>query len=349
MKSPRSPRFSDEEQSQIITELLALKKSIIAVFLQRHHLATPGRKDVLRLRIEDQIHNGKLTIEQVLQYLDEVVPWGKQHVFLYQGPQNLNPNWRNESWVDKLLKSHRLKTLLNQKRSLALPAALTISEIAHSEQRLRIVAIRKREWRERCEEYDDSTQTPDGEAVELRAFLHRITRSMVSFEWDFLANTAFLQIAQLPSGLDYDEVADEFKNLIRKWLNLDSFSPVDLRRAIKNLHALEDDGNGEATAHVVNYRLLTGRRFEARSASSADPLVGEASMDIALREIRNSGVGHLGNLYWLPKDCGNGVVNPLTDKIHVILVGERKRVNFPTPNTEADVRYVLSRIRSHCS
>jgi hypothetical protein len=349
MKSPRSPRFSDEEQSQIITELLALKKSIIAVFLQRHHLATTGRKDVLRLRIEDQIHDGKLTFEQVLQYLDEVIPWGKQHVFLYQGPQNPNLNWRNESWVNKLLQSHRLKSLLNQKRSLALPAALTISEIAHSDRRLRIVAVRKREWQERFEEYDDSTQTPDGETVELRAYLHRTTRGMVSFEWDFHANTAFLQIAQLPSGFDYDEVADEFKNLIRKWLNLDSFSLVDLRRAIKRLHALEDDGNGEATAHVINYRSLTGRRFEARSASSADPLVGDISTDIALRAIREQGVGHLGNLYWLPKDSGNGVINPLVDKLHVILVGEKKRVNFPTPNAEAEVRYVLSRIRSHCS
>jgi hypothetical protein len=41
--------------------------------------------------------------------------------------------------------------------------------------------------------------------------------------------------------------------------------------------------------------------------------------------------------------------NPLTSDVHVIVVGAQNRINFPTPNDEPSVRYVLSRIRSHCN
>jgi hypothetical protein len=41
--------------------------------------------------------------------------------------------------------------------------------------------------------------------------------------------------------------------------------------------------------------------------------------------------------------------NPLTSDVHVIVVGAQNRINFPTPNDESSVRYVLSRIRSHCN
>jgi hypothetical protein len=39
----------------------------------------------------------------------------------------------------------------------------------------------------------------------------------------------------------------------------------------------------------------------------------------------------------------------LTSDVHVIVVGAQNRINFPTPNDEPSVRYVLSRIRSHCN
>jgi hypothetical protein len=62
--------------------------------------------------------------------------------------------------------------------------------------------------------------------------------------------------------------------------------------------------------------------------------------------VRKNSVGHLGNFYWLAgKKPGPGA-NPLSGEVHVIIVGAKSRVNFPTPNSEEVVRYVLHRVRA---
>jgi hypothetical protein len=251
--------------------------------------------------------------------------------------------------MTRLLKKHRLGRFLNANLPLILPEKMKVSSILHDSGRIRITAIKRRDWWERSRDYDTSSTTADGDDIELRAFIHRVTRSLVAFEWNLVANNAFLQISQLPTGFDYAEVAEEFFTLVQGWLDISKFAIVDLRPPIKKLHELEESGAGETRSHGINYRTLQGRRFEGKSASPADPLLGEAAIDAALREVRKAGVGHLGNFYWLPNNATNPHVNPLDGEIHVIVVGSKSRINFPTPNDERTVRYVLSRIRSHCA
>jgi len=310
-------------------------------------LKKSGTKEQIRERIEETLGEGTLSLSQIVQFLDEVVPWGKQHVYLYKGPQSSIANWRKPEWLVKLLKKHHLGKYLNASLPLALPEKMKMSSILHDGNWVRITAIKRRDWWERNPEYDDTTVTDEGDDVELRAFIHRVTRSLVAFEWDLIANVAFLQISQLPTGFRYEEVAEEFFEMIGGWLDINRFSIVDLRPAIKNLHELEEAGTGETRSHGINYRTLQGRRFEGKSASPADPLLGEAVIDAALGAVRNSGVGHLGNFYWLPGPTANPTSNPLDAEMHVIIVGQHNRINFPTPNVEQTVRYVLSRIRSH--
>jgi len=341
-----SPSFTEDEQGLIITDLLALKKAQIGDFLAGVGLPKSGTKEALRARIEESIEDGALTLTQIVQFLDSVIPWGKQHVYLFKGPTSSIADWRKKEWVEELLKQHRLGKYLNANLPLVLPDKMKVSSILHDSNRLRITAIKRRDWWERNPEYDDTGKTDEGEDLELRAFVHRVTRSLVAFEWDLVANNAFLQISQLPRGFDYDQVANEFFELIDDCLDRSLFSLLDLRPAITKLHALEETGAGETRSHGINYRTLQGRRFEGKSASPADPLLGEAAIDAALTAVRKSGVGHLGNFYWTPT---NGAATALDSEVHVIVVGFRNRVNFPTPNNEETVRYVLSRIRSHCS
>jgi hypothetical protein len=75
-------------------------------------------------------------------------------------------------------------------------------------------------------------------------------------------------------------------------------------------------------------------------------VLGEAFIDDAMDSVRKNSVGHLGNFYWLSKVNPGPAVNPLTGDVHVIIVGAKSRVNFPTPNTEDAVRYVLHRMRA---
>ena len=190
--------------------------------------------------------------------------------------------------------------------------------------------------------------TPDGRRkakTSSSAFVRRVTRSLMAFEWDLNANTAFLQISQLPTGFRYEDVAEEFFDLVSAWLDISRFSVVDLRPVIKRLHGLEEGGNGETRSHGINYRTLEGRRLEGKSATPSDPLLGDAAIDAALTAVRDNGVGYLGNFYWLPGSAGNRR-NPLDTEVHANIVGLQNRINFPTPNAEQTLRYVLSRIRS---
>jgi hypothetical protein len=347
IKMLQPPEFTDDEQAQLVTDLLALKKAQIGDFLVRVGLPKSGTKEQIRSRVEDALGDSTISLARLVQFLDEVIPWGKQHVLLYKGPRTSIANWKKTDCVAELLKRHRLGKYLNASLPLALPEKMTVSSIYHDAGRLRITAIKKREWWERDPDYDETKVTAEGDDVQLRAFVHRVTRGLVAFEWDLNGNIAMLQISQLPTGFRYENVAQEFFDLIAAWLDINRFSTVDLRPAIKKLHELEETGNGETRSHGINYRTLQGRRFEGKSASPADPLLGETVIDAALGAVRNAGVGHLGNFYWLPSAATNPVVNPLDGEVHVMIVGSQNRINFPTPNGEQTIRYVLSRIRSH--
>jgi hypothetical protein len=345
----KKPKFTEEEQAQIVTDLLVLTREQIRDFLARNELPVSGTKEQYRGYVEKALQEGVISLSKLVEFLDEVIPWGKQHVFLYKGPKSSIANWKKTDWMVKLLKKHRFGKYLNASLPLALPKTMKVSSILHDPSRLRVTAIKRRDWWDRNEEYDGATTTAEGDDVQLRAFVHRVTRSLVAFEWNLVANTAFLQISQLPTGFDYGEVAEEFFDLIAGWLDIREFPVVDLRNPIKKLHELEEAKTGETRSHGINYRTLQGKHFDARSASASDPLFGEADLDAALSSIRKKGVGHLGNFYWLPNGVVKSIPNLLETEIHVIIVGSKNRINFPIPNGEQPIRHVLSRIRSHCS
>jgi hypothetical protein len=79
-----SPDFNEDERDLIVTDLLALKKEQIGDFLARNDLPKSGTKEELRARIEEALENETLALSRIVQFLDEVIPWGKQHVCLYK-------------------------------------------------------------------------------------------------------------------------------------------------------------------------------------------------------------------------------------------------------------------------
>lgn len=128
---------------------------------------------------------------------DTVVPWGKQHVFLFTGPRGDVKPWKDSQHVLDKLKKQQLEHLFNARLPLVLPEELTLSSITHAAGRLRVTAIQKREYSERAPEHDDTKVTEgDGEVI-LKAYVNHVSRTLVAFEWDLNANVAMLQITQL--------------------------------------------------------------------------------------------------------------------------------------------------------
>jgi len=346
IKLLQPPDYTAEECQALIDFVLALRKSHIQDFLKRIELPRSGTKPELRERLQKALDEGQLTHEQLVDFLDAVSPWGKQHVFLFKGPRGDLRAWKDPTRVLKFLKQHRVGRLFNARLPLILPEKLTLSSITHGDGKLRVSAVQKREYTERALEHDEQKKTDDGEKVTLRAYVHYLSRTVVAFEWDLDANIAMLQITQLDRDTLYEEVAQEFFSLVAGWLDIKLFGMVDLRRAIRKLHELEGNGRAETRSHGIHYRSLQGRRVSAHSPSPRDSVVGEAFIDSAMESVATNGVGHLGNFYWLGGTNPGPIANPLNGDVHVIVVGDKSRINFPTPNTEDVVRYVLHRVRA---
>ena len=241
---------------------------------------------------------------------------------------------------------HRLGKLFNARLPLILPEKLTLSSIMHADGRLRVTAVQRREYTERSPEHDKLTETVASEKITFKAYTHHLSRTLVAFEWDLNANAAMLQITQLHADTLYEKVAEDFSGLVGNWLDIRLVSAVDLRPVIRRLHELEGNGHGEARSHGIQYRSLQGRRVAAHSPSARDSVLGEAVIDHAMDSVGKSGVGHPGNFYWLAATNRGQVSNPLKGDVHVIIVGDKSRINFPAPNTEDVVRYVLHRVRA---
>jgi hypothetical protein len=347
IKSLPAPEYSDEDKHVLIDFLLALKKTHLRDFFRAVELPSSGTKPELRERIEHALDEGIVTHEQVVTFLDVLALWGKQHVYLYSGPRGDLRPWKDPELLQQHLKQHRVGKYFNARLPLVLPDQLTLSSITHLDGKVRITAVQKKIYAERAPEHDAAKDTEAGPPIELRAYVQHVARAIVTFEWDLSANTAVLQITQLHGDRVYEQVAKEFCRLVGAWLDIErAFALVDIRGAIRALHESEAAGRAEARSHGIQYRSLRGRRLSAHSPSPRDSVIGEPDIDNAMNGIRKNGVGHLGNFYWLPSANGAGVSNPLSGEVHVILVADKSRINFPTPNSEDVVRYVLHRVRA---
>ena len=81
------PEYTKDERQALVGFVLALKKTYVQDFLKRVELQKSGTKPVLRDRLQEALDEGDLTYEEVVNFLDSVAPWGKQHVILYKGPR----------------------------------------------------------------------------------------------------------------------------------------------------------------------------------------------------------------------------------------------------------------------
>lgn len=336
--------YSEEEREKILQYIISLKATQIRAFLEKHEIPKSGNKTKLQERILEHLENGELCYTDLVDFLDTVAPWGKQHVFLYDGPEGEIENWRNREWVSKHLNCHGVDTFLNNRLPLILPQELALSSIEHTEKMLRVFTVMRRDHWEHEPEKNYKIVTAEGNEIEFRAYVHHVYRGIVIFEWNLISNIAMLQITQLPRKLKYENVERQFADLVKSWLDLNLFVKLDIKPVISKLQETEE-GSLEVRYHKIDLKTLQGRLFSVKSSTPKDSIRGEKVIDDALRNVRQQAVGNLGNFYWLPATENPSNGNPLQNEIHTVIVGYHGRINFRTPNREEDIRYVLSRVR----
>ncbi len=126
---PPVPTTLNEEQRALLTFLLALRLDRVREFLGRHGIARYGNRADLRERLEENLLAGTITIVNLVDFLDEVEPWSKQHVFLYNGGDGLVQGWRAGTVLRARLAEANVAELLDARLPLVLPEELSLSSI----------------------------------------------------------------------------------------------------------------------------------------------------------------------------------------------------------------------------
>lgn len=342
--------YTADEKDLIVTYLdTMLTIPNVKNFLREREMPVSGRKPELLKRIQDAVAKGDLTYVELVELLDEVQPWGAQHVFLLKEPHGLRvpvTTYRDPKLFEEHLRSNGASRPLRKNLPLVLPEALTVSAIEHTGGRLRVTAVERRDGFMRDEEKDEWKIDKDGQDVHMRAFVEETIRGLIVFEWDFTTNLAMLQITRLPTGEDYEKAEVRFQRAVSKWIDLSRFPKVDLRAGVKKLHE-EEIAKGDksrARACGITYDTVAGGSVDAKSATAKVSIMSDPTASTAADVARKNGLGRKGNFYWR-----SAPTLPAGHRgLHVKILAKAGRVHFPTGEAEEDIRYVLEDFRSVC-
>ena len=93
------PDYSAEEQAGADRFRVGPQEVAHPGFPEAGRATQSGTKQDLRERIQEALDEGDLTYERLVDFLDSVAPWGKQHVFLYRGPRIDMQAWKDPDHV----------------------------------------------------------------------------------------------------------------------------------------------------------------------------------------------------------------------------------------------------------
>lgn len=327
-------QVADTPESKILELLGAHNNENLKGFLRDHSLPTSGTKNDLLGRLEEGLRRGDFQLRELVELLNEIESWGKQHIFLFSAPGTLSKEWRDGKKLESALSKSGRQSLLEKSLPLVLPDAPTLSSVEFKENVLRLLWVEKRVWQERLP--DEDREDDEYEDVFYKAYKACTERGVTVFEWDLVTSEAMLKIRQLSRGANYTEKYEEYKELMSGLIDLGAFDPLPLSKAIKAL-----EHSDEVRSRQLNWATESGGTASFKS-SRAD--VGYKN-DNQLLDARNAMgeniEGVLGNFYWLSE-------RDLTREIHTTLHGDESRVGIGRQDSEMDIRYVLSRVRHHC-
>lgn len=331
----------------LLSHLNAWRRSEIQAFMRRHSITgLAGSKEELLEAVRRAVVAGTVTTADLVGYLDEIEPGNKQHVILLVSTTAASQKWSTPVAVAAHLAAANRSDVWQANLPLVGDADMKLSAVSMTGSVIDLYAVNRRLHLRRRPDLDDTNAQRAGVPVEERVYEKVYIRAWCRLRWDTASLTATLHISQLPSQQLYSEVRDAFWAHLLPFFPVDAFSPVNLAKAVTQLHALEENGTPEARTQAVSYLSHGNRRAQFSSATGSQGLLHESTaMDSAMQTWRQASTGAGGNFYYLPGSVTGGP-NPLTDEVHVHIVVRESRVNFPQPTAPIDLDYVVSRIRA---
>jgi len=342
-----SLEITSGEIDALLSHVLSLRRDFINDLLRDRAPFSGRRKAELRGQLKQALEEGALTVEDILAFLSEREPAGKQHVFLYRVGRETNEVWRDTEAAREAIRVADHEDLLDAELPVAMPEALTLSSIRLSDEEVEIAAVEARRYTEHLEELDRPEVMDDGTEIEWRAYAHRVARSTARLRWHLGTRTAELHITQATERGTirnyYDEVANRFADEIASFLDFGAFQPIDLHKVLHKLGQFEQDGQALTRSREAYFESPGGSHVRARSPSRAASVYSEPVVRQALGPVDTPTSGQGGNLYWLRSAADNGV---LEEDLHTVIVAADSRIHFMRPSSIDAIAYVLGKVRS---
>lgn len=304
-----------------------------------------NNKSKLLEAVEKALTDRVLPWYRLIEFLDRHEPFGKQRVFLLEAREDTEDQWTAEA-LEAAADDAGLTELWNAPTTVAAPEELTLSSVGVNDGKFTVLAIGRRTYRRRAEEYEDEVELPK-ERMEVHLYEFVDIRGWVRLELDLATGAAEIRAVSLPQQEAQQAVFEEFRDLLDGWFPLDAFDSLNLAKTIKALHEDERINTPhEARVQAVGYDDPSGLKSTIRSSSSGQSVSGQGSaMDIAIDAIRGSGNGADGNFYFLPPNEGGVAGTPLSKSVRVVVYAATGRIDFPKPSDAAELRHVLQRVR----
>lgn len=250
---PGAGQFSDAQIGELVSHLIALRTDLINELLRRKKVPFSGlNKSELRSRVLEALNDGRLTVASITYYLDEVEPGGKQHVYLMRPRADYNRDWRDHAAVRRrLLRRADARDLIDATTPVLMPQELTLASVSFAGDEIIIRAVEARYYTHRDKQYDEAAESVEGFDIELRAYVRRVARSLVTLRWNTRTRHAALHITQATGvGLDrdhYTKVRRRFAQEVMPWLDVGQFRDFSLGRVLNEIRTREQTGVGALT------------------------------------------------------------------------------------------------------
>jgi hypothetical protein len=339
--------ISAEETEALLSHVLSLRRDFINDLLRGNVPFTGRKKGELRGQLKLALKEGALSVEDVLKFLADREPAGKQHVFMYRAKASINNEWRGTESARQAIQRAGFGELLDAELPVAMPEELTLSSIVVEENEVEIVAVEARRYTEHVEELDEVGEADDGTEIEWRAFAHRVARSTVRLRWNLATRAAELHITQATEKGTvrnyYDEVVRRFSQQVEPFLDFANFQPLNMHKVLHALASLEQGANPLTRSRETSFESPGGSHVSARSPSRAASVYQEQVVRQALHPVDTPTSGQGGNLYWLQRAAQDGA---LDDDLHTVIIAHDARVHFMRPSSVEAIAYVLGQVRS---
>src|SRR3954447_10081467 len=148
------PDRVSEGQRQLVDYVLSLRADRVRGLLGLHGIPNSGPKRILRERLLTAIAQEAVSSQDIASYLDEVEPWGSQHVYLYDVSDDLSSSWRDGERVLMELAEAGVAERVTEPLTLTLPDQLTLAEINFESEMIEIRAVDARSYTERLPNFD---------------------------------------------------------------------------------------------------------------------------------------------------------------------------------------------------